>query len=459
MDEFLIEYSKKDMNSPLNSIDTSKSSNSLYYNSDSNVYDLLRFSGGKSSKCKRKLVRILARLYIHQILIIISSFIIGFIFLAIPLIFIFIKLLNNVCFPLFITCIFGLLFSIISIIIICVDSKRYKFLASAKWNRKSIIKNIGNLLLFICLTISVVFIVMFYHKIVLDQNKKIKFDYNEQSKSGNSLELSSDFIFKYILYILLLEKDKIEQIKHLKIKIIFDNWDLNNVRQNFMYICIPIVVIAFFALVKIFLIDVRQTIEKIIFFGGIFTLSIFQCFIDSTSIENLKEKNLNISSIYQNVIIIIILLGYIFWTINYTLLLIKKRKDKNFAIRKYQNINIIIIVILDIITCLGYIIITISIIYCYITFNIEEENFYYLYISFSILKIGFIPVIIGNSYYFGYYFLSMIFRPIAEEFSPCEFKNNFYIRSKRNLHNFMITKFRKKRKQEIIKKDLGEKDE
>ena len=120
-------------------------------------------------------------------------------------------------------------------------------------------------------------------------------------------------------------------------------------------------------------------------------------------------------------------MNYIFWTINYTLIIIKKRKDKNFAIRKYNNINIIIIIILDIITCLGYIIITISIIYCYITFNVEEEIFYYLYISFTILKIGFIPVIIGNSYYFGYYFLSMIFRPIAEEFAPCEFKNNYYI--------------------------------
>jgi len=459
MNEFLIAVEKKDINSPLNSINTSKNSNSFYYNNDNSVYDVLRFSGGKSSKCKRHLVKLLSRIYKYQILIIIFSFIIGFIFLAIPLIFIFIKLTNNVCFPLFITCIFGLLFSMLTIIILCVDSKRYKFLVSAKWNRKSILKNIWNLLLFICLTISVVFIIMFYHKIVIDQNKKIRFDYNEQNKDINSLELSSDFIFKYILYILLLEQDKIEQIKNLKIKIIFDNWDINNVRQNFLYICIPIVIITFFALVKIFLIDVRQTIEKIIFFGGIFTLAIFQCFIDSMSIEKLKEKNLNISSIYQNVIIVIILLGYIFWTINYTLIIIKKRKDKNFAIRKYNNINIIIIIILDIITCFGYIIITISIIYCYITFNVEEEIFYYLYISFTILKIGFIPVIIGNSYYFGYYFLSMIFRPIAEEFAPCEFKNNYYIKSKRNLHNFIISKLRKKRKQEMIKKNLGEKDD
>ena len=136
----------------------------------------------------------------------------------------------------------------LTIIILCVDSKRYKFLVSAKWNRKSILKNIWNLLLFICLTISVVFIIMFYHKIVIDQNKKIRFDYNEQNKDINSLELSSDFIFKYILYILLLEQDKIEQIKNLKIKIIFDNWDINNVRQNFLDICIPIVIISFFVI-------------------------------------------------------------------------------------------------------------------------------------------------------------------------------------------------------------------
>ena len=177
MKESLIANQKKDINSPLNQIKTKKRIKSLFYDNDI-VYDILRFSGGKSSNCKRTLARILSRIYRYQILIIIISLIIGFIFLAIPLIFIYIKLLNNIFFPLFITCIFGILFSIISITIICIDSKRYNFLVSAKWNRKSVLKNIGNILLFICLTISVVFLVRFYHKIVLDKNKKIKFDYN-----------------------------------------------------------------------------------------------------------------------------------------------------------------------------------------------------------------------------------------------------------------------------------------
>ena len=411
MDEFLIANQKKDINSPLNSF--SSFNNISTYNGllcdNDTTYERLKFIG-RTSCCKKTLAKILARIYKYQLLIIIFSFILGFLFLALPFIFIFINLLNNKCFPLFITCLFGIIFSILTITIICIDSKRYQFLASAKWNRKSILKNIANLILFLLLTVSVSFMVIFYHDIVIDKSKKLRFDYNGQDKSGNSYELSSDFIFKYILYILLYDDNRINDIKNIKIKIIFDNWDLDNIRKSFMFICIPIVVISFFSIIKIFLIDVRQTIEKAIFSGG------------------------------------------------YTIGLIKKRKDNNFAIRKYDKSNIIIIIIIDIITCLGYVIITISIIYCYISFNYQEETFYYLNISFSIFKIGFFLVIIGNSYYFGYYFLAMIFRPIAEEFAPYQYKNGFYIRAKRNLQNYTAAKRRKKLNKDKLKRALSDQD-
>ena len=459
MDEFLIANQKKDINSPLNSVSSFNnisSYNGLLCDNDT-TYERLKFIG-RTSCCKKTLAKILARIYKYQLLIIIFSFILGFLFLALPFIFIFINLLNNKCFPLFITCLFGIIFSILTITIICIDSKRYQFLASAKWNRKSILKNIANLILFLLLTVSVSFMVIFYHDIVIDKSKKLRFDYNGQDKSGNSYELSSDFIFKYILYILLYDDNRINDIKNIKIKIIFDNWDLDNIRKSFMFICIPIVVISFFSIIKIFLIDVRQTIEKAIFSGGIFVLSFFYFYIDSTAIEKLIGKNLDICALFQNVVIIFILLGYIFWTINYTIGLIKKRKDNNFAIRKYDKSNIIIIIIIDVITCLGYVIITISIIYCYISFNYQEETFYYLNISFSIFKIGFFLVIIGNSYYFGYYFLAMIFRPIAEEFAPYQYKNGFYIRAKRNLQNYTAAKRRKKLNKDKLKRALSDQD-
>jgi hypothetical protein len=97
MKESLIANQKKDINSPLNLFKTKKRIKSLFYDNDI-VYDVLRFSGGKSSNCKRTLARILSRIYRYQILIIIISLIIGFIFFAIPLIFIYIKLLNNIFF-------------------------------------------------------------------------------------------------------------------------------------------------------------------------------------------------------------------------------------------------------------------------------------------------------------------------------------------------------------------------
>ena len=43
-------------------------------------------------------------------------------------------------------------------------------------------------------------------------------------------------------------------------------------------------------LVKIFLMQVKQTVEKIMFYGGVFTLLIFQCYIGTTAIEKIKDK-------------------------------------------------------------------------------------------------------------------------------------------------------------------------
>ena len=439
-EELLLSNKKKDINA--NGETFSTFDISLNLNLNDNVYETLKYSRPKSCY-KRPLLKVLLKLYTNHYLIIILSFLIGFIFLGVPMIFLYFKIMENNAFPLLITFSFGLVISLLYIIIPCIDSKRYRYMISAKVERNNILKNFGNIFLFILLLISNIFVVIFYNEVLINKENKIRFDYDEMSNTYNSYELSSDFIFKFILYILLLDNEKIEKIKNIKIKIIYDNWDFNSLRIEFMYICLPLLIIAFLTLIKIFLIDVRQTLEKVILTGGIFILLFFQCFIDGTAIENLKEKKLHISSLFQNVVIVIILFGYIFWTINYTLVKFKKRRDKNFAIRKYKNYYLYIILLIDLITCAGYVIIVISILYCYISFRYKEESFYYLNISFIIIKIGFIPAMFGNCFYFGYYFLAIIFRPIASEFAPSELKNKCYIKSKRTLWNFMISKKRK----------------
>ena len=448
MTELLLANAKKDINSNLRSDSTFSSSSFVY----DGVYDTIRYTNPKSCY-KKPLLRILAKLYRHQIAIIIVSFIIGFITFALPLIFIYIELVDIGAELLLIICAFGLFISLIFIIIPCIDSKKYKYMLSQKVERNNIKNNIGNIFLFILISISVVFAIFFYNDIMEDKDSKIKFDYNNRY---NSQELLSDFIFKYILYIFLMENDKIEEIKNIKIRMIFEDWDIDNLRKRLTAICIPLLIISFFSVVKIFLIEIRQTVEKAILFGGIFILLFFQCYINSLEISNLKVKKVKFASLFQSIVIIIILFGYIFYNVNYSLLFIKKRRNKNFAIRKLKKYILFLVTLIDIITCMGYCIITIAILYCYIIFNFKkDETFSYLNISLTILKIGFFPVVLGNSYYFGYYFLCMIFRPLATEYAPYELKNEHYIKAKRQLANFLIMKARKEKMRETIKNNIN----
>ena len=447
MTELLLVNENKDINSKGSTNPNPKSifnNDNFFSLEDDPVYIALKYKRVLSCY-KKPLLRILANIYVHQLTIIVYSFILGFIFFGIPMIFIFINLFENVTIPLFIICGFGMVFSLLYIIIPCIDSKRYRYMLSARPERKNIFKNIGNLFLFLILLISVFFAYMFYQDFLHDKDDKIKFNY-DKNYSYESEILSTDFIFKYIIYLLLIDYEKIKDLKNQKIRMIFRDWDINRLRYDLIYMCIPLLVITFFTLMKIFLIEVRQTVEKVLFFGGVFTLLFFQCYINSNAIEHLKGKNLNIVSIFQNALIIIILLGYILWNVNYTLVYIKKRKDKSFAIRKLGNDFFTIIIIIDIITCLGYVIITLSLLYCFISFNFnnDSEDFGHLYNSLIILKVGFFPIILGNSYYFGYYFLSTLFRPIAVDNTPSELKNNHYVKANRKLLNAMTLKQRKR---------------
>ena len=452
MKELLILNEKKDINSDINSV----SGIGNFLNEFENIYEILKNARPKS-RYKQCLVKILARLYRYQYLIIILSLIIGIIFFAVPFIFIYIELFDNYAIPLFIICSFGFIVSLSFIIIPCIDSKKYKYRLEAKIERKNIVKNIGNILFYITLIISIVFVYIFFKNFLNHKEKSIKLDYKE-TFSYDAQILPTDFIFKYIIYSLLVDFNKTYPVRYEKIKMLYDDMNINILRYDFTYACIPLIVIIFFSLLKVFLIEVKQTVEKTIFFGALLILLIFQCFINSKELEYLKEKKIIIASFFQNSLIVIILVGYILWNINYTLRLIKKGKDKNFAIRRFNRCFIITIVLIDIITCFGYAIATLALLYCFSSFYYNKDNgekFKHIYNSLYILKLGFIPIILGNSYYFGYSFLAMIFRPIASQFAPYELKNNNYVKSNIKLLNFMALKSRRRRFSKKLQKTVN----
>lgn len=153
--------------------------------------------------------------------------------------------------------------------------------------------------------------------------------------------------------------------------------------------------------------------------------------------EKLINLKTNVISFFQVIVIGIIYIGYISWVIHNSFNFIKNPKDKNFAIRKYNYFNIIFILLFDLISFLGCSGVFLSILYFYISISFGDENFKKLKFSFTILKIGFLLIIIGNSYYFGHHLLSMIFRPISIQYTPYELKNKLYVKANRRLINVL----------------------
>ena len=102
---------------------------SLNLNLNDNVYETLKYSRPKSCY-KRPLLKVLLKLYTNHYLIIILSFLIGFIFLGVPMIFLYFKIMENNAFPLLITFSFGLVISLLYIIRMIESPLFHQFSAS-----------------------------------------------------------------------------------------------------------------------------------------------------------------------------------------------------------------------------------------------------------------------------------------------------------------------------------------
>ena len=167
---------------------------------------------------------------------------------------------------------------------------------------------------------------------------------------------------------------------------------------------------------------------------------LFNIIINSFSYEKISQLNIKTISLFQNVNIIIIYIGYIAWTLHNSFKLLLNPKDNNFSIKKYKLLNILLILIFDLVLIVGATLFVLSILYLFISSLFGEETFKNLNISFTLLKCGFLLIIIGNSYYFGHYLLSMIFRPVATQCKPFIAKNESYVKANRKLRNAMNTR-------------------
>lgn len=401
------------------------------------------------SELQRKLGYILGTFYSCQTSFIFISLTIGVLILGIPLLLIYNNLINNIAIPFLIIAIISIIFSLILIVMRILDGKaKNNFLK--KFQRINILKNIGIIFTLIILIISIGFAINFYSIIIQYKGEeKIIIDI---SGSSISKKLATDFLFKYIINMAFFcPKDVNSDNENYDIKFyINDDEEINNLRNKLIYALIPLLLICFNKIIKCIIIEVKFTIAQLFFFFGSFFCCLISAIINNKKLEDIINLNINVISNLEFFSIIIIYIGYISWILHSSFKLIRNPKDKNFSIRKYSLFNLILIILIDFITLVGASFIVLSLVYFYLSIIKGEENLKNLKLSFIILKFGFLLIIIGNSYYYGHYVLSMIFRPISIEYAPYELKNHNYIKTKRNLINILVTKKKRINLEEVL---------
>jgi len=394
------------------------------------------------SKLKKVLAYILSLFYSCQISILLISFLIGFFSLGLPLLIIYNNLVKSIIIPILIIPIFSLLYSLVLIIISAVQAKKGKIQLIDKWERKNLFKNIGAIITSIIIIVSLSFLYQFYSQVILDLDKEdIILDYKESNMSNN---FNSDFVFKYILNMISFDSSAINnENSNKKIQYYFSEEEIINLLRHYLMISlIPLLILSFNKVVKSLIIKVKHTIGQLICFLGCFFFCLFNIIINSYTNETIKTFNIKVISIFQNINVLMVYIGYIIWVMLNSVKLVLNPKDKNFSILKYKCTNIILIILFDIVLIIGATLFTLSSIYLFIYSCVcnDEIEFEKLKLSIFFLKYGFLLLIIGNSYYFGHYLLSLIFRPIAIQYTPYNLKNDYYIKANKKLKNFLSTR-------------------
>ena len=396
--------------------------------------DTLEHIYSKSS-LRKKLAKILAIFYKYPSYIILFSFLIGLIFFCLPLFFIYFQVFDNFMLAFLIVAIINLILCFTQIAIRCFDDKTNNVGITPKWERKNIIISIGLILSLIIFIVGIYYLETFFDDVLRYNNDdKLKIIYEKEDGDDNDKIFINDFFIKYMVNCFLLNMKKIKNNDAHVTNYISDYSIITDLINKLKLAAIPFLIYSFNKLIQTIIIQIKYTIPKLIFFSSIFCLCILM--IIKNSLYKEKEEIFYLSFI-QMTLIILITFGYLSWCVSCMWRRFKKPKDKNFAIEKYEPSQLILIFIFDLMNIISILAMFISVLLNYINFNNKDETFRDLTIVVYLLKFGFLCFILSNSFYYGHYFLSLIFRPIALQYAPIKLKDN-YVRNSKNLSTYVF---------------------
>ena len=189
-------------------------------------------------------------------------------------------------------------------------------------------------------------------------------------------------------------------------------------------------------LIKAIIIEVKYTVAQVIIFINSFILCIL-IFYTHFFYDDDKYDSWTTISFLEIILLGLIYFGYIYWTLHYICKFCKNPKDKSFSINRYDLCHIIIIILFDIINIIGSTLLYFSILGIFINSADKNGTYNDLKIASILLKFGFLLIAISNSYYYGHHLLSLVFRPIAIQYTPAKLKK-YYIRANKRLSTYII---------------------
>ncbi len=383
-------------------------------------FDLMKYIETKSL-FRNILLKILYFFQKHILVFLLFQYIIGFLFLGLPILLYF---LNEIKYPIS----FTYLISIIVLLFLCIftflfricDDKKHHFPFFEVPQRNNILLFIGIGISCIIILIILIFFYLFENKINSFKNKNIQFD------SNGILCDNEDIIFKFIL----IHYFTYSNITSFTINFKHENKDniFKEIKQSIYYILIPLLIFSLIKTIKNLLIKNKNSIEKC-FIGFLLIIDIIVTYLNW---ENMFNNHIILK--YAELILPILIL--IFTLICVTKKLIKiliKKTDNDFKIYKLPIYYIVLSIIPDIILIIGIFIGILIFIQCFYYIINDTINQIENILRFNDeIKIAFPLIIFGYIFHFGHNFLNLLLGPIIFKYCSSRIKNQFYKKIKLN---------------------------
>ena len=365
------------------------------------VYDTLKHIHLKS-KFRRILIKLLLYFYDKHFSLFLIEFLIGAIFLILPIILN--KITNlNIPFLYLISILIFFIFYFVKNIYKCFDDRKNKYNFYFYWERSNLLTNL-NIILNLIL---ILFLIYFIRTI---------FDYINHNKIEN--EINVDLINK-ILILLLNNNNDDYYFENKKEK----NFNINEYYLKTKNFFIVLSIFLSFLFLKSFLLKVKYQTEKFVFYFNLLIMTLIYLFF----FNKIKNENNKIFSIIQFILLSLSLFFYIIWIFRNMYKRIKKKREKYFCIKKLSISFILFATLNDILLFFATIL---FFIYSLLILLKKNEEIHIK--IFNIKNIVFI-ILVGNCFYFGRNVLEEIYKPLCIQYIPARLKNKFYIKVKRTM--------------------------